>query len=471
VATLTSQVAALNQELEAWASAPQPVYDQALSEKQVAFNYAEAATRRADEVQRTLETSRNAEERIRSAFESADADLRQAELAQEQSKAIVDERAVSVPPEFRDAARLAQAAAAAAQKAQQLKTALDIAQRQANEASQQASVARARVEFASTTAIERREHAEAARSRFDAALSSAGFRDETLYRAALRSRAQIAALDDDIRRYHGNLKAAEQRLTRARDQAEGAVQADLPNLEATVTRCQQDLEKALDHQRKIERDIEDANRWLGQLSAIAADLQIAEKRFGVVSTLAHAASGGNDKRITLQRFVQVTLLERVLDSATVRLQAMSNGRYWLRVAQDMENRRSAAGLDLDVLDAHSGQARRVSTLSGGESFLASLSLALGLSDVVQSCAGGYHLESIFVDEGFGALDPEALDLALSTLRSLQHGGRLVGIISHVPELKQQIDVRLDVIAQKRGSTAHFTVPGNGSLLEPVTTAH
>jgi exonuclease SbcC len=87
---------------------------------------------------------------------------------------------------------------------------------------------------------------------------------------------------------------------------------------------------------------------------------------------------------------------------------------------------------------------------------------------VQSYAGGYHLESIFVDEGFGALDPEALDLALSTLRNLQHGGRLVGIISHVPELKQQIDVRLDVVTQKRGSTAKFTVPGNGSISEPVT---
>ena len=470
VATLTSQVAALDQELEAWASAPQLAYDQALGEKQLTFNAAEEAARRADELQRALETSSNAHEGLKLAFESADSDLRQAQLATEQCKAIAEERAGSVPQEFRDAACLNKALVEATTQAQRLKTALDVAQRRANEASQEASAARARVEFAAKTATASHDHAEAARSRFDVALGSARFRDEALYREAIRAPAQIAALDDEIRRYHGNLKAAEQRLQRARDQAEGAVQPDIPALEAAVTICQHDLEQALDQQRKIERDIQDCTKWLGQLSAIAADLGSAEKRYGIVSTLAHAASGGNEKRITLQRFVQVTLLERVLDSATVRLQAMSNGRYWLRVAQDMENRRSAAGLDLEVLDAHTGHARRVSTLSGGESFLASLSLALGLSDVVQSYAGGYHLESIFVDEGFGALDPEALDLALSTLRSLQHGGRLVGIISHVPELKQQIDVRLDVIAQKRGSTARFTVPGGGPLPEPLPVA-
>src|SRR5690606_33989640 len=124
----------------------------------------------------------------------------------------------------------------------------------------------------------------------------------------------------------------------------------------------------------------------------------------------------------------------------------------------------------EVLDAQSGQARRVSTLSGGESFQASLSLAMGLSDVVQSHAGGYHLVSIFVDEGIGALDPEAVDLVVRKRGRLQHGGRLVEIISHVPELKQQIDVRLDVIAQKRGSTARFAIPGTGSLPELVAAA-
>jgi exonuclease SbcC len=112
-------------------------------------------------------------------------------------------------------------------------------------------------------------------------------------------------------------------------------------------------------------------------------------------------------------------------------------------------------LDLEVHDAYSGTARPVSTLSGGESFLASLSLALGLADVVQAYSGGIQLDAVFVDEGFGSLDPEALDLALKALIDLQRDGRLVGIISHVPTLREIIDARLEVSAERSGSTARF----------------
>jgi exonuclease SbcC len=119
--------------------------------------------------------------------------------------------------------------------------------------------------------------------------------------------------------------------------------------------------------------------------------------------------------------------------------------------------RSAGGLELEVEDTYTSTARPVSTLSGGESFLASLALALGLADVVQGYAGGIRLETIFVDEGFGTLDPEALDLAIRALRDLQQGGRLVGIISHVTELKEWIDARLEITRDRRGSSARFVV--------------
>lgn len=109
----------------------------------------------------------------------------------------------------------------------------------------------------------------------------------------------------------------------------------------------------------------------------------------------------------------------------------------------------------EVFDAYTGTSRPVNTLSGGESFIASLSLALGLSDVVQAYAGGIKLETIFVDEGFGSLDPESLDLAFRALMDLQKGGRLVGIISHVPELKERVDVRLEIAPSNRGSKVKF----------------
>jgi exonuclease SbcC len=119
--------------------------------------------------------------------------------------------------------------------------------------------------------------------------------------------------------------------------------------------------------------------------------------------------------------------------------------------------RSAGGLDLLVSDDHTGTTRPVATLSGGESFLASLSLALGLADVVQAYAGGIKLDTMFIDEGFGSLDPESLDLAFRTFADLQVRGRLVGIISHVPELKERMSTRLEVVPGHRGSTARFVL--------------
>jgi len=156
--------------------------------------------------------------------------------------------------------------------------------------------------------------------------------------------------------------------------------------------------------------------------------------------------------------VLATRLDDVLIAATKRLETMSRGRYRLQRATDAGDRRAAAGLELEVEDAYTGKTRAVATLSGGESFQAALALALGLSETVQAYAGGIRLDTIFVDEGFGSLDPEALDLAVNTLIDLQQSGRMVGVISHVPELKERIDVRLEVRASESGSRAGFRLP-------------
>jgi len=131
---------------------------------------------------------------------------------------------------------------------------------------------------------------------------------------------------------------------------------------------------------------------------------------------------------------------------------MSRGRYHLVRADAARDGRSTGGLDLDVTDAFIGETRPASTLSGGESFLAALALALGLSDVVMAQQGGRRLDCIFIDEGFGSLDGETLEDALNTLMELNDAGRLIGIISHVGELKERIDARIDVLPSKSGST-------------------
>jgi exonuclease SbcC len=150
-------------------------------------------------------------------------------------------------------------------------------------------------------------------------------------------------------------------------------------------------------------------------------------------------------------------LDDVLVQASQRLKMMSKGRYELYRQREKGKGAGASGLELMVEDAYNGKQRPVATLSGGESFMAALSLALGLSDVVQAYAGGIKLDTLFVDEGFGSLDPESLDLAVNTLIDLQSSGRMIGIISHVPELKERINVRLDVHSSRTGSTTSVVV--------------
>lgn len=176
-----------------------------------------------------------------------------------------------------------------------------------------------------------------------------------------------------------------------------------------------------------------------------------EAQYRVIGTLSDVANGQTGNRISLQRFVLSVLLDDVLIQASQRLHIMSNGRYQLVRKEDRTKGNKASGLDLDVADGYTGKNRPVATLSGGESFMAALSLALGLSDVVQSYAGGIKLDALFIDEGFGSLDPESLDLAIRTLIDLQASGRMIGIISHVSELKEQMALRLDVISSKNGS--------------------
>ena len=154
----------------------------------------------------------------------------------------------------------------------------------------------------------------------------------------------------------------------------------------------------------------------------------------------------------LETYIQMNYFERIINRANTRLMVMSGGQYELKRRKEAENNRSQSGLELDVLDHYNGSLRSVKTLSGGESFKASLSLALGLSDEIQSSAGGIRLDTMFVDEGFGSLDEESLEQAIRALHSLAEGNRLVGIISHVNELKRKIDKQIVVTKEKTGGS-------------------
>lgn len=209
--------------------------------------------------------------------------------------------------------------------------------------------------------------------------------------------------------------------------------------------------------RKLE---ERSNQLQGVKSKLAeADEKNAklEAQYRIYGTLSEVANGQTGNKISLQRFVLSVLLDDVLIQASQRLNMMSNGRYQLVRKEDRTKGNKASGLDLEVEDAYTGKNRPVATLSGGESFMAALSLALGLSDVVQSYSGGIKLDTLFIDEGFGSLDPESLELAIRTLIDLQASGRMIGIISHVSELKEQMALRIDVMSSRVGSSIRTIV--------------
>lgn len=190
---------------------------------------------------------------------------------------------------------------------------------------------------------------------------------------------------------------------------------------------------------------------LKNILRISTQSQQLEKRFAWLNALSATANGGiSDKeKISFETYVQTSYFERILRRANIRLQKMTGGQYDLVRRVDELGKRSQVGLDIDVLDHHNGSRRSVNSLSGGEQFKASLALALGLADEIQSSAGGVRLDTMFVDEGFGSLDGESLNLAIATLQELTEGNRLVGIISHVEELKSKIDRQ--IVVEKRGA--------------------
>ncbi|MDO4284634.1 MAG: SMC family ATPase [Eubacteriales bacterium] len=191
-----------------------------------------------------------------------------------------------------------------------------------------------------------------------------------------------------------------------------------------------------------------------RIASAQKELDETEKRLQSVGALSDTANGElrQKDKIRLETYVQMTYFERVIARANLRFLKMSGGQYELMRRKEEENRRSQGGLELDVIDHYNGSVRSVRTLSGGESFMASLSLALGLSDEVQSVAGGVRLDTLFVDEGFGSLDEESLRQAIDTLASLTEGNRLVGIISHVTELKTRIDHQIVVRKERTGGS-------------------
>ncbi len=383
------------------------------------------------------------------------AEQTKADLAAQQ--AVTNERLARLPENLRAHGALQKAREVARMELAAMEQALEQARQAQTKSAVALAAAEAALKAAGQAAAQAGDAAAKAKQALGIRLSQAGFKDEQDLLLARLDEQATAGLERHIKRYEADVEAARQRKTRADQAAAKDLPPDLEALERAANQAEALANEAAADTGRLAQRLAQIEAWLAGLQKSAANLAELDRRFGVAGSLAEAASGKNNLGMSLQRFVLAALLDEVLDAASRRLSLMSRGRYYLRRAQDRTDRRRVAGLDLLVYDDHHGTERPVHTLSGGESFLASLALALGLAEVVQARAGGIQLDTIFIDEGFGSLDAEALDLAMQALADLIDSGRMVGVISHVEELKERMDARLEIIPGRDGSSARLVI--------------
>ncbi|ABU73557.1 AAA family ATPase [Vibrio campbellii] len=321
---------------------------------------------------------------------------------------------------------------------------------------QQAVLAKTNIESQLTTnqqwLNEALERLNTAKTDWAQSLQASAFEDEAQFLASKVDEAEMQVWQQEIEAFKQTQIKLEQTLADLSSTLKDLALPDLEGFNVKLNSVQQSYVEArnqLDSTRSLFERLEKVRNDIATLHDKNTKLEDEYKVFG---TLYDVASGKTGSRISLHRFVLGVLLDDVLIQASQRLSLMSKGRYIL--ARKTEGFKGAAGrgLDLVVEDSYTGKTRDVATLSGGESFMAALALALGLSDVVQSYSGGIRLDTLFIDEGFGSLDPESLDLAIQTLVDLQQTGRMIGVISHVSELKEQMAQRIDVEPSRLGST-------------------
>ncbi|WP_295891155.1 SMC family ATPase [uncultured Vibrio sp.] len=287
--------------------------------------------------------------------------------------------------------------------------------------------------------------------RWTADLKVSPFIDEQAYLLSRLTNSEIGELDRTINEFEQLKTKLAAEVTTLESSVANKTVPDWHKLSELRLSVENEYNESLKGFTQLQSTQDRYNEVLRKLKVLSKQNETLSEEYKVVGTLSDVANGKTGSKISLHRFVLGVLLDDVLIQASIRLRKMSKGRYELKRKEHRAKGNVGSGLDLMVEDGYTSKLRDVATLSGGESFMAALALALGLSDVVQSYSGGIRLDTLFIDEGFGSLDPESLDLAIETLIDLQLGGRTIGIISHVSELKEQMSLRIDVEPSRKGS--------------------
>ncbi|PFD92329.1 exonuclease [Bacillus anthracis] len=295
-------------------------------------------------------------------------------------------------------------------------------------------------------------------TRFMKELEQSGFTDQSTYKEAKLSDAEMELIQKEIQSYYSSLEVLAKQIEELHAELKDKEYMDITALGEHI----KDLEINLDIIKEKRQRAQNAVTYISDLHEnirrIDEQIHEEEKAFQELVDLYEVMKGDNESRISFERYILIEYLEQIVQIANERLRKLSNGQFYLKRSERVEKRNRQSGLGLDVYDAYTGQTRDVKTLSGGEKFNASLCLALGMADVIQAYEGGISIETMFIDEGFGSLDEESLTKAVDALIDLQKSGRFIGVISHVQELKNAMPAVLEVTKQKDGcSQTRFVV--------------
>lgn len=290
---------------------------------------------------------------------------------------------------------------------------------------------------------------------FQEQLTEHGFEDELNYRHALLDQVTKENLEKKIASYEETLQFIQKRMLALEELIKDQSEPNLALLEEQLQALEQQKDTIVREIQSVEMKMEKLESIKTQLLHLMERHEELSKKYYHFGELAEMARGDNAMRLSFERYVLSTFLDEILIQANLRLSQMTDHRYQLIRSQELAKRGAQSGLDLEVYDHYTGKQRSVKTLSGGEGFKASLSLALGMADIIQAHAGGVQLDMLFIDEGFGTLDDRSLEQAINCLKLLQENDRTLGIISHVPRLKEEIRTKLYVESTVDGSKAYF----------------
>ena len=276
-----------------------------------------------------------------------------------------------------------------------------------------------------------------AEQRLTQRLQEAGMTEETM-RDLIAQAPQTTILSEEIKTYEQETAFVQQRLALLDAQLKEQAAIDLNQLEADYLQLQTVMEELQQETIRKQEKVNGNQRLFDELQVIYQQNVEELAQLGQLQQLAETINGENVKKTSLERYVLQQFLTEILEVANERLARLTRGRYQFELADKVGSYRSSTGLEIDIYDDNAGQVRRAHTLSGGESFIAALALAISLADVIQQRAGGIEIEALFIDEGFGSLDEESLEMAMEALEMIENEGRMIGIISHVRELRARI---------------------------------